>query len=86
MMKKQVTVVATLLILVALFSNMDMVAEAKLGPKPFRKLDAVNCYDACTTGCVNPDNKKLIRCHHKCYVRCGGTEPDHELWNDEMLL
>lgn len=57
MMKKQVTIVAALLILVALFSNLDMVAEAKLGSGPYRKLGAEDCYDACTTGCVNPDSE-----------------------------
>lgn len=47
MMKKQVTIVAALLILVALSSNLDMVAEAQLGPG--------DCYDGCSTACVQRD-------------------------------
>lgn len=46
-MKKQVTIVAALLILVALSSNLDMVAEAQLGPG--------DCYDGCSTACVQRD-------------------------------
>ena len=47
MMKKQLTIVAALLILVALSSNLDMVAEAQLGPG--------DCYDGCSTACVQGD-------------------------------
>lgn len=47
MMKKQMTIAAALLILMALSSNLDMVAEAQLGPG--------DCYDGCSTACVQRD-------------------------------
>ncbi|KFK44533.1 hypothetical protein AALP_AA1G269100 [Arabis alpina] len=63
-MKTQVIVVAALLILVALSSNFDMVAEAQeLGPG--------DCYDGCATGCVQRDAKKTSKCERKCAKRCG---------------
>lgn len=49
MMKKQVTIVAALMILMALSSNLDMVAEAQLGPG--------DCYDGCSTACVQRDRE-----------------------------
>ncbi|KAL1188224.1 hypothetical protein V5N11_025440 [Cardamine amara subsp. amara] len=64
MMKRQVTIVTALLILVALSSSLNMLAEAQqLGPE--------DCWDACATGCVQRDAKKTSQCEHKCSVRCG---------------
>ncbi|ESQ34198.1 hypothetical protein EUTSA_v10009240mg [Eutrema salsugineum] len=63
MKKQQVTIVAALLILVALSSNLDMVAEAQLGPG--------DCYDGCSTACVQRDSRKTARCDRKCSIRCG---------------
>uniref|UniRef100_M4E7L0 Uncharacterized protein n=1 Tax=Brassica campestris TaxID=3711 RepID=M4E7L0_BRACM len=53
MMKKQVTIVAALLIIMAFSFNLDMVAEAQLGPG--------DCYDGCSTGCVQRDYAKKAR-------------------------
>ncbi|ESQ34201.1 hypothetical protein EUTSA_v10009246mg [Eutrema salsugineum] len=65
MMKTQVTILAALLILVALTSNLDMVAEAQgqLGPG--------DCFDGCITGCVQRDTKKMIKCERRCAKKCG---------------
>jgi hypothetical protein len=63
MMKKQVTIVAALLIMMALCSSLNMVAEAQLGPG--------DCYDGCSTACVQRDPRKTSRCDRKCSIRCG---------------
>ncbi|CAH8307966.1 unnamed protein product [Eruca vesicaria subsp. sativa] len=52
-MKKQVTIVPVLLILMALCSNLDMVVEAQLGPG--------DCYDGCSTGCVQRDCEHFLQ-------------------------
>ncbi|KAF2555695.1 hypothetical protein F2Q68_00014195 [Brassica cretica] len=62
-MKTQVMIVVALLIPVALSSNSDMVVEAQLGPG--------DCYDGCTTGCVQRDPKKTSKCENQCAKRCG---------------
>ncbi|CAG7864602.1 unnamed protein product [Brassica rapa] len=72
MMKKQVTIVAALLIIMAFSFNLDMVAEAQLGPG--------DCYDGCSTGCVQRDSRKMARCDRKCSIRCGPAESDHTMW------
>ncbi|CDY64688.1 hypothetical protein BRARA_G00888 [Brassica rapa] len=69
-MKTQVTIVAALMILVALSSTLDMVKVTEA---------QVNCIDSCTTGCVKPTPKETIRCHHECDKKCsrggkGGSE------------
>lgn len=51
-MKTQVMIVVALLIPVALSSNSDMVVEAQLGPG--------DCYDGCTTGCVQRDREYIL--------------------------
>ncbi|KAF2534566.1 hypothetical protein F2Q70_00030734 [Brassica cretica] len=48
-MKTQVTIVAALMILVALSSTLDMVTVTEA---------QVNCIDSCTTGCVKPTRGK----------------------------
>ncbi|KAJ4847381.1 hypothetical protein Tsubulata_018021 [Turnera subulata] len=35
--------------------------------------DAFDCYDACTTGCVQPDTRLMARCERKCGIRCGNN-------------
>ncbi|KAG9135384.1 hypothetical protein Leryth_007160 [Lithospermum erythrorhizon] len=29
-----------------------------------------NCYDSCSTACVNPDSRLMARCNRKCSIRC----------------
>lgn len=30
----------------------------------------VNCYDSCSTGCVQRDTRLMLRCDRKCSIRC----------------
>ncbi|KAF8019983.1 hypothetical protein BT93_G0619 [Corymbia citriodora subsp. variegata] len=50
------------LILTVVFSRTDVVESA-----------AVACYDACSTGCVQPNARLTARCDRKCQIKC---EPD----------
>ncbi|XVF68089.1 hypothetical protein PTKIN_Ptkin10aG0175200 [Pterospermum kingtungense] len=36
----------------------------------------VDCYDACSTGCVQSNTRLMQRCERKCQIRCG---PDSKL-------
>ncbi|KAK4405083.1 WAT1-related protein [Sesamum angolense] len=38
------------------------------------KSDASDCYDGCSTACVQPDPRLTARCDRKCQIRCS---PDH---------
>ncbi|OMO92060.1 hypothetical protein COLO4_17908 [Corchorus olitorius] len=31
----------------------------------------VDCYDACSTGCVQSNTRLMQRCDGKCQIRCG---------------
>ncbi|CAN8291365.1 unnamed protein product [Cochlearia groenlandica] len=72
-MKTQVIIVVSLLILMALSSNMDTVVAAagrgELGPG--------DCWDGCATGCVQHDPKKTSKCERQCSKKCGrgGKKP-----------
>ncbi|KAI6678647.1 hypothetical protein NL676_039443 [Syzygium grande] len=48
------------LILTAIFSRMDVAVESA----------AADCYDACSTACVQPDARLMARCDRKCQIKC----------------
>ncbi|KAL5721180.1 hypothetical protein ACHQM5_013772 [Ranunculus cassubicifolius] len=31
----------------------------------------IDCYDSCSTACVQPDTRLMTRCDRKCQIRCG---------------
>ncbi|PIN03497.1 hypothetical protein CDL12_23978 [Handroanthus impetiginosus] len=62
MEKKMVVMMSMILLIIS--ANMDGV-----------KADAFDCYDACSTACVNPDTRLMARCDRKCQIKCG---PDLE--------
>ncbi|KAF7848984.1 hypothetical protein BT93_L1366 [Corymbia citriodora subsp. variegata] len=62
MAKRTEVLLLAVLILTAVFSRTD-VAES-IG---------VDCYDACSTGCVQPNARLMARCDRKCQIKC---EPD----------
>ncbi|KAE8009107.1 hypothetical protein FH972_005561 [Carpinus fangiana] len=39
-----------------------------------------DCYDLCSTGCVQPDTRLMQRCDRKCQIKCGpDADPDFEV-------
>ncbi|KAI3448292.1 hypothetical protein Pfo_004957 [Paulownia fortunei] len=56
MEKKMVIVMSMVLLIIS--ANMEGV-----------KSDAFDCYDACSTGCVNPDTRLMLRCDRKCQIK-----------------
>ena len=44
--------------------------------------DAFDCYDACTTGCVQQNTRLMRRCETKCGIKCGQNSEveDHTGW------
>ncbi|KAM7478926.1 hypothetical protein LguiA_027139 [Lonicera macranthoides] len=68
MEKKKMVIVVAFLVLFSISSNMDVV-ESAVDPE---------CYDGCSMGCVNPDQRLIARCDRKCQIRCGpGTPHQH---------
>ncbi|XXG52915.1 hypothetical protein AAC387_Pa03g1112 [Persea americana] len=59
-MKKKEKMAAALLLLLLLSCQMEMVEP---GP--------ADCYDACSTGCVQRDARLMARCDRKCQIKCG---------------
>ncbi|GAA0150029.1 hypothetical protein LIER_09056 [Lithospermum erythrorhizon] len=53
------TLVGFALLFLAFFANFQSISS-----------DAFDCYDACSTGCVNPDTRLMARCDRKCSIRC----------------
>ncbi|GKV24207.1 hypothetical protein SLEP1_g33845 [Rubroshorea leprosula] len=31
----------------------------------------IDCYDACSTACVQPNTRLMQRCDRKCQIKCG---------------
>ncbi|KAJ0080936.1 hypothetical protein Patl1_11980 [Pistacia atlantica] len=58
-MKKIIVVV---MIIVFIFSHFETVQPS-----------AADCYDACSTACVQKDSRLMQRCDRKCQIKC---DPD----------
>ncbi|KAG2705213.1 hypothetical protein I3843_05G038900 [Carya illinoinensis] len=56
MMKK---IVVAMLVLCVFISHMDVVEPS-----------AFDCYDACSTGCVQSNTRLMARCDRKCQIKC----------------
>ncbi|KAG8364094.1 hypothetical protein BUALT_Bualt19G0090900 [Buddleja alternifolia] len=66
MEKKKMVIVMTMIIFI-ITANMNGV-----------KSDASDCYDGCSTACVNPDPRLTSRCDRKCQIRCSpGIVPQY---------
>ncbi|KAM0977247.1 hypothetical protein FF1_020105 [Malus domestica] len=59
--------VVVVLVLCVIFSGMENAVVDSA---------AVDCYDACSTGCVQRDTRLMARCDRKCQIRCG---PDSQV-------
>ncbi|KAL7082429.1 hypothetical protein ACP275_14G098000 [Erythranthe tilingii] len=69
-MEKKKMVILLAVVLLILSANIDGV-----------KSDAFDCYDACSTACVNPNTRVMARCDRKCQIRCSP-----ELEADRVIL
>ncbi|GMY19364.1 hypothetical protein FCV25MIE_14603 [Fagus crenata] len=64
MMKKKV-MVAVLVLCVIISSHMESAESA-----------SPDCYDQCSTGCVQSNTRLMQRCDRKCQIKCG---PDSDI-------
>ncbi|PON83898.1 hypothetical protein TorRG33x02_203380 [Trema orientale] len=44
--------------------------------------DAADCYDACSTACVQPNTRLMQRCDRKCQIKCGPDSTVKEYVNE----
>ncbi|XP_010260946.1 PREDICTED: uncharacterized protein LOC104599900 isoform X2 [Nelumbo nucifera] len=44
--------------------------------------DAFDCYDACSTGCVNRDVRTMLRCDRKCAIKCDRKKANRKGYNN----
>ncbi len=61
-------IVVAVMLLFLIFSQMESVEPS-----------AADCYDACSTACVQRDTRLMQRCDRKCQIRCG---PDSSIEGD----
>ncbi|XWS55193.1 hypothetical protein CRYUN_Cryun10bG0153600 [Craigia yunnanensis] len=57
MMKKMIVVVLIFCIFSSQMGNVEP--------------QGVDCYDACSTGCVQSNTRLMQRCDRKCQIKCG---------------
>ncbi|PIA34567.1 hypothetical protein AQUCO_03700094v1 [Aquilegia coerulea] len=50
------------------------------------KPDAADCYDGCSTACVQRDTRKMQRCDIKCSIRCAPPVFQLLCLSEERLL
>ncbi|XP_057976489.1 uncharacterized protein LOC131163767 [Malania oleifera] len=62
--------IAVVMVMVCLVSSHQLgIVEA--GPE--------DCYDACSTGCVQPDTRLMQRCDIKCQIKCSADSQDKKI-------
>ncbi|KAM3690867.1 hypothetical protein ACJW30_09G153000 [Castanea mollissima] len=65
MKMKMKKIIVVVMVLCVILSHMDS-AEAQ----------SPDCYDQCSTACVQSDTRLMQRCDRKCQIRCG---PDSDI-------